>query len=134
MGATHYTTTDMGLDDLDPYTQGIGEFEDFYRREYNTLVGISIAMTGSRDDGEDVVQEAMVPRSCIGGASGTSDGPPPGVSTLCPTSVETTGVGGGANADTWTASVGTNRYGPARRPRHSTSGERSGASPNGGEW
>ncbi len=60
MGATHYTTTDMGLDDLDPYTQGIGEFEDFYRREYNTLVGISIAMTGSRDDGEDVVQEAMV--------------------------------------------------------------------------
>jgi RNA polymerase sigma factor (sigma-70 family) len=36
------------------------EFEDLYRIEYPALVAVATAMTGSRRDGEDLVQDTMV--------------------------------------------------------------------------
>jgi RNA polymerase sigma-70 factor, ECF subfamily len=45
---------------LEPYVNLADGFEELYSREYPTLVAMAIALTGSRNDGEDMVQDTMV--------------------------------------------------------------------------
>jgi RNA polymerase sigma-70 factor (ECF subfamily) len=43
-----------------PLVFNTGNFEDLYRREYPNLVAVARALTGDRQDGEDLVQNTMV--------------------------------------------------------------------------
>ena len=50
----------MSDDTLLPLLYSGGTFEDLYRREYPNLIAVARALTGDRNDGEDLVQDTMV--------------------------------------------------------------------------
>ncbi|MEO7371445.1 MAG: SigE family RNA polymerase sigma factor [Ilumatobacteraceae bacterium] len=50
----------MSDDTFLPYVYNGGSFEQLYRREYPNLVAVARALTGDRQDGEDLVQDTMV--------------------------------------------------------------------------
>lgn len=44
----------------DPIVRGVEDFESFYRREYRSVLGLAIVMTGRRQLAEELTQEAFL--------------------------------------------------------------------------
>lgn len=44
----------------DPIVRGVEDFESFYRREYRSVLGLAIVMTGKRQLAEELTQEAFL--------------------------------------------------------------------------
>lgn len=44
----------------EPVVVGLESFESFYRREFRSMVGLALALSGSRLAAEDLAQEAMM--------------------------------------------------------------------------
>ena len=52
-----------------------GSFEDFFRREYRSVLGLAVALSGDRSAAEDLTQEAFTAAERKWGRIGSLDRP-----------------------------------------------------------